>query len=40
VRLRFEQHYRIVEPNAICHDERRHSRRSSVGILRDRQSRG
>lgn len=40
VRLRFEQHYRIVEPDIICHDERRHSRRNSVGILRDRQSRG
>jgi hypothetical protein len=40
VRLRFEQHYCIVEPNLICHDEPRRSRRNSVGILRDRQSRG
>ena len=40
VRLRFEQRYCIVEPNLIRHDERRRSRRDSVGILRDRQSRG
>jgi hypothetical protein len=42
VRLRFEQHCRIVEPhiNVTCHGERQRSRRNSDGILRDRQSRG
>ncbi len=40
--LRFEQHCCIVESNVnvIHHDERRRSRRSSVGFHWDRQSRG
>jgi hypothetical protein len=42
VRLRFEQHHGIVEPdvNLPCHVEQRPSRGNSDGILRDRQSRG
>ena len=42
VRLRFEQPCCVVEPNVNVthHDERRRSSRSSVGILRDQQSRG
>jgi hypothetical protein len=42
VRLRFEQHHGIVEPDVKlpCHVEQRPSRRNSDGLLRDRQSRG
>jgi hypothetical protein len=42
VRLRFEQRRWIIEPNinVTCHDKQQHSRRDSVGILPDRQSRG
>ena len=42
VRLRFEQHCCVVEPNVnvTCHDEQQRTRRNSDGILRDRQSRG
>jgi hypothetical protein len=38
VRLRFEQHCCVVEPNVnvTCHDERQRTRRNSDGILRDR----
>jgi hypothetical protein len=42
VRLRFEQHCCIVEPdiNVARHVERQHSSGNSVGSLPDRQSRG
>ena len=44
VRLRREQRHRVVKPdshNVVDHrTEQRHCRRSSVGILRDRKSRG
>jgi hypothetical protein len=41
VRLRFDQHHGIVEPNVklICHVEQRRPLWNSVGILSDRQSR-